>query len=229
MRMTMTVVSAAMAALVVSAAAFAQMDEDKGKHRDRDGGPRGMSDRREMRGRGERGGMQGHGNMQAGRTRPAMLARVVTNPRVAEQIGLSDEQVTTIKEGLYEVQKKQITLKAEMELAGLEQARLLTAGTIDEDALNNAIEKTGAIRTELAKLQMKPIVLVMKTLSPEQLQKAKDMIAERMQQRTRRGRGESGQRGEGGNDNRRAKWEKHRRERRDEGNSDRKRERDGER
>jgi hypothetical protein len=45
-----------------------------------------------------------------------------------------------------------------------------------------AVEKTGQISIEMAKLQVKPIIAIKKILSPEQLKEARNMIRSRARQ-----------------------------------------------
>jgi hypothetical protein len=73
----------------------------------------------------------------------------------------------------------------QMQQAAEEQARLMMQDPVDEAALMAAIEKTGKIRTEIAKVKIMPIILVKKTLSPEQIEQVKKLLKERMERHRR--------------------------------------------
>lgn len=128
----------------------------------REGGPDGMQ--------GELGGAE-------------MLARAVMNPEIAEKLGLSEEQREAIKNGLHTIRQQQIELRAKMELAALEQAKLLTEENTDEAKLMSAIEKTGAANTELAKLRVKPLLLMKSVLTEEQRASVRTLLQEKRKQR----------------------------------------------
>lgn len=143
---------------------------------------------------GPSGPRRGH----QGVDREAMfIYRVLHNQELVEQLGLSDEQVTTLKEGMFALREKQIEIRSELEKAGLEQARLLTESAVDEEALMAAVEAAGQANTELAKLRMKQLLLVKTTLSAEQLATAKELAREHMETMRAR-RGEKRERGEAG-------------------------------
>jgi Spy/CpxP family protein refolding chaperone len=133
-----------------------------------------------------------------------VVSRLVENPKQAAELGISEEQLTALKDGMYELRKRQVDLNAELEKAALEQARLMTETTIDEVALMAAVEKTGSIRTELAKLRITQLLLVKKTLTAEQIEALKKKIQERMENRGRKReegadvRGNRPERGEAG-------------------------------
>jgi hypothetical protein len=117
-------------------------------------------------------------------------------PEVAGKLGLEEDQIAVLKKGIARVQKQEEELRAKLEAAAKEQAELLSAeGEVDEKALMKAIEKTGRIRTQMAKLRMRPILLVKKTLTEEQIKTAKKMMHERMQKHRKeweKKRGEDG-------------------------------------
>lgn len=138
-------------------------------------------DRPRMRGGYQREGRQGeHGggrfNMGGRNRQGAMIGRIINNPEIAEKIGLTEEQIQALKSASSDVQKEMIRLRAEMEIAGMEQAQLITETDIDENAVMKAVEKTGEIRTKMAKLQVKQLLLVKKTLSSEQIEEAGELM-----------------------------------------------------
>ncbi len=135
-------------------------------------------------GMGGMGGMSGEGRMGAPGIgmggEEAALGRLLTNPKVAETLGLSGEQVKSLQEKMDGVRKEIDALRADLEKASMEQARLLTTQTVDEAAVMAAVEKAGEIRTKIAKLMVQQLLTVKKTLTPEQIEKARAMIRERI-------------------------------------------------
>ena len=127
-----------------------------------------------------REGRQGGPVMGPGGGEEAMVARVLSNPKVAEKLGLSQEQVKTLTEKLDAVRKEIATLQIDLEGVSMQQAHLLTTTqAVDEVAVMAAVEKTGEIRTKIAKLMIQQLLTVKKTLTPEQIEKARAMIRER--------------------------------------------------
>lgn len=143
-----------------------------------------------------RGGMHGAMGdapfMGEGADIEGMVSRLVANSELAARAGLTEEQTTKLKDGLFDLKQKGIELKAQVELAGMEQAKLMTAKEIDEGALMKAVEKAGELRTEQAKLRVKGLVLMKKTLKPEQAEQIRNMMREHMRERFREARGGEG-------------------------------------
>ena len=136
-----------------------------------------------------RKGMRGRPDRNPEKMKEALIGRILENPDLADRIGLSDEQKTALRDGYYALKKEKITKRAELELAAIEQARILTESEIDESALMTAVEETGRVRTELAKIQMKTLLLMHRTLDEEQRHRISEMahqhMKSRMEQRSR--------------------------------------------
>jgi Spy/CpxP family protein refolding chaperone len=135
----------------------------------------------------------------------AMLGKALRHPRMAEELGLSAEQRQVIDEQLAALEEAHIELRAKMEKAALKQARLMTEKELDEAALMAAVEETGRIHTEMAKLRIRHLLFMQQTLTPEQVEKARSIIRERMKRHHQERSGEDGrQRREG-------QWDQNRR------------------
>ena len=120
----------------------------------------------------------------------ALLERILSNPKIVEEIGLTEDQMTRIRTAVQDQQQQQTKLRTDMEQAALEQAKILTAANMDEEALLKAVEKTGALRTEMAKFRVRQLILIKKILTPEQLEKSRQMrqkFMERMKERRAEG------------------------------------------
>ncbi|MFC1497499.1 Spy/CpxP family protein refolding chaperone [Verrucomicrobiota bacterium] len=151
-------------------------------------------------GRGQEGMRRGPHKGGPGRHIGMMISKIISNPELAEKIGLTEEQIETLKTASVEHQKQLIDLRAEMEKAALYQAELMSAEDLDEDAIMEAIEKTGEIKTKMAKIQVQQLILVKKTLTDEQKAKIKELMQKRMKQHMQDRKREGGpgeKRGEG--------------------------------
>ena len=99
------------------------------------------------------------------------LARAVMNPRVANQIGLSEEQkakLAALRGGRSVDKELQKKVRAGME----KQVELLKAEKIDEAAVMQAIDEVFEARKEIAKAQTKRTIEIRSILTPEQVTKA---------------------------------------------------------
>ena len=133
----------------------------------------GTADAGKMFGRGE--GRNVHDKCGS---HEAFVSRLIFDKKLAEQIGLSEDQSRHIRDELYRVRMEMVDLQADLQKAAIEQARLLSADTIDEQALMTVIEKIGNVRTQIAKLRIKPLLVIKKTLDPEQLEKVRERMKE---------------------------------------------------
>jgi Spy/CpxP family protein refolding chaperone len=107
----------------------------------------------------------------------------VNDPKIAEELLLSSEQVEALKKMRMDVQTEMITLNADRDKAALKQAELMSAEQPDLEAVLKAVEEVGTLQTKIAKLRVKTLLEAKKVLTPEQLQKAKEMFSERMRER----------------------------------------------
>ncbi|MFO7871645.1 MAG: hypothetical protein R6V03_09475 [Kiritimatiellia bacterium] len=128
--------------------------------------------------RGKAGGPGGGGSMHE-----MLLIQVLQNRELAEEVGLNDDQVEKLKDRMYELRKERIRLRAEQELAGLEQARRMAGENVDEDAVMEAVEEKYEITKEMAKLKVKEILAVKQNLTEEQIGKIRKVMRERMRER----------------------------------------------
>jgi Spy/CpxP family protein refolding chaperone len=112
----------------------------------------------------------------------AILGKIVNNPEKASEIGLTEEQIKILKDSMEETKKQQEVFQKQLKESGIEQAKMMTKDTIDENALFEAVEKAGKIRTEIAKIHIKQMLVVKKTLKPDQIEKIKEMVQKKVKQ-----------------------------------------------
>jgi len=164
--------------VAVSLAAVAMAAPGPGGGREGRGGPGGD-------GPGIGGG-QGHG------PGPGMiLQRVLENEALAKKVGLTDEQIATLKGSLLETQKQMIKLRAESELAELDVRRLMGEDQVDRAAVMKAIEAAGAAHTAIRKAGAEERLKVREIVGQETLDKIREHMADRM---GKRGGGQDGER-----------------------------------
>ena len=145
----------------------------------------GPKEGREPGPRGRRGGMEG------GSSDP--VVRLVCNPKVAEKIGLSEEQRGKIKEINKANRDNSEDLRKALRDAMEKQAELLKADKIDEAAVMAEIDKAFDARKEMAKRQTRRVIAIKAVLTPEQVSKALEILKERPQSKLdRRGTGPRG-------------------------------------
>ncbi|GAB4323229.1 MAG: hypothetical protein Kow0059_18510 [Candidatus Sumerlaeia bacterium] len=108
---------------------------------------------------------------------------IFENPKVKEKLQLTDEQVSKLKEGVESVARKQVELDAQLKLAHMDLNKLLDADKVDEKAVTEAVKKIGDIQTQQLLNRTMVRVLIKNTLNPEQEQKMKEAIGERLKQR----------------------------------------------
>jgi len=113
----------------------------------------------------------------------AMMINALRIPRVAQKIGLNEEQRKKIEHKLEQLQDNHLELKYKMKKAAMKQARLITAKELDEEALMDVIEETGRYRTQMAKQRIKLIIFMRETLTPDQIKTMQGMMRERMNER----------------------------------------------
>ena len=126
-----------------------------------------------------RGGMDKNAKHDAGDgiLQDGIFERLGNNFKLGAEIGLSEEQIKTLKNSAADMRKQQDELQKQLKDCGLDQARMMTAeGTVDENAILAAVEKAGKIRTEMAKIRIQHMLLVKRTLTPDQISKLKDLI-----------------------------------------------------
>jgi len=173
------IVTTVIAGILVTSMAQADIEgydgnQEQQRERRQDGKRKRKQDGKQERNKGRKQNRRGR--------RPPMgmmLGRIASNPEVAKKLGISDEQITAIKEAIGKCREQQESLREKMKAAGEEQLKLLKADEVNEEALLNAVEKTGGIRTEIAKLHIKQMLVMKKILSPEQVAKIHEFMKNR--------------------------------------------------
>ena len=135
------------------------------------------------------GGRRGFGPREGGMG-PMMggdpIVRMVSNPAIAEKIGLSDEQKAKLKELKGDSEANRESQK-KMREATMKQLELMKAEKIDEAAVMAAIDEVFELRKAMAKAQAKRVIAVKSVLTPEQVKKAHEEMKKMFEARGDRG------------------------------------------
>ncbi len=91
--------------------------------------------------------------------------------RRAQEIGLTPDQVTKIRQEMLSTQAHAVDLHAKLEHAKIEVTRLLSAEKVDERAVNAQIDEAAKVQAEMHKLHVGAMLRVRALLTPEQRQK----------------------------------------------------------
>jgi Spy/CpxP family protein refolding chaperone len=111
---------------------------------------------------------EGDGNPER-RGDGGMITHLISNPRMAKKLDLTDEQLAALKELAEAFKTEKKSIQDQMQDAVMDQAQLLTAETVDEAAIYSAIDKSFERRRDMAKLQIKTLLAAKKILTPAQI------------------------------------------------------------
>jgi periplasmic protein CpxP/Spy len=152
------------------------------------GGPGGLDG-----GRGF-GGPPGGGPPMERTFHDGQFGRWWENPKIAQAIGLTDDQKKKMDDIFQQHRLHLIDLKANLEKAEVEMHPLIEADQPDESQVLAQIDKVAQARAELEKADARMLFDVRKTLTADQWQKLKALHAEHREDMMRRdgGRGPAG-------------------------------------
>ena len=103
--------------------------------------------------------------------------------KLMEKLDLTDEQARVINDHMLDVQKQKVELQAKIKLAQIDLKSLMDKDDVDVDAVMEKVEATGKYRTEMHKLTLSTMIMIKKTLTPEQRDKLDKMKQERQETR----------------------------------------------
>lgn len=107
---------------------------------------------------------------------------------LADELELTQEQLTKMKEQRFATQKNSIELRSKVQIAVLELRRLLEDETTDENKIKSKIEEIGKLKTELHWTRVQGRLNIKNLLTSEQLEKLQELKKERMKKRLHRER-----------------------------------------
>lgn len=136
-------------------------------------------------GRGGEMEMRGHDHMRPG----FMLARLVNNPDIREQLGITPEQAAKIRQQFTAFRISEVRSRADLQVKRIELRDLMAADTPDRAAIDAKLEEISSTRLNSSKARVDYILSMKDALTPEQRQKLKDMFMSRFREHGRGGFG----------------------------------------
>ena len=166
--------------------------------RDGFGSPRGAM------GSGEQGGRWGHRHGGFGRDgrrggRHSGFARLLNDPSIRQQVGITDEQAATIRKQELDQRKTEIRGRADLEVKRIDLKALLAAAKPDRAAINAKLQEISAAQLSLQKSSIDYRLSMREAITPEQREKLRQLMRNRWRRDggrgDRQGEGRTGQRG----------------------------------
>jgi Spy/CpxP family protein refolding chaperone len=139
-----------------------------------------MGGNRGMMGLGEAFGMGRLNNVDAMLARAQRLLR---NPSVRQQLGISDQQETKLEDLLTDFRKTRIQGRANLAVQRIDLENLLAAENPDRAAINRNLQQVGAAQLALEKSAVDFALNVKQELTPEQRQKIRQFLRQRLERR----------------------------------------------
>lgn len=130
-------------------------------------------------------GPRGHGGVGA----------LLHNEELAKELGVTDEQIKTIRDGMYQHRQEMIKLRAAQETAQLEVRRLMESDSTDTNAVMKALDNAISAEGDIRKTQAMEMLQVRAILGPDVAKKLKDYLRSHLdddQRGPRFGQGQGG-------------------------------------
>jgi Spy/CpxP family protein refolding chaperone len=141
-------------------------------------------------GSGDNEGRWGHRHGGFGRRghRHSGFARLLNDPSMRQQVGITDEQAATIRKQEADFRKTAIRDRADLEVQRIDLKQLLAADKPDRAAINAKLQEISAAQMSLQKSAIDYRLTVRDAITPAQREKLRQL----MRDRWRDGRGPSG-------------------------------------
>jgi Spy/CpxP family protein refolding chaperone len=175
----------------------------------RDGfGPRGpMGPGGEQGGWGHRRGGFGRDGRRGGRMggREFGLSRLLSDPAIRQQVGITDEQFATMRKQESDFRKAEIRNRADVEVKRIDLKDLLEADKPDRAAVDAKLQEVSAAQLVMEKSAIDFRLTMREAITPAQREKLRQLMRDRWQREGGRDRkgpgaqgpGRKGQRGSG--------------------------------
>jgi Spy/CpxP family protein refolding chaperone len=165
--------------------------------RDGRGGPGGrgewMRGREEFRGRGGDFGGGGRMGMRGGfGDGDFMLERLLRDPDIRKQAGITDDQVAKIRQQESEFRKTEIRNRADLEVKRLDLKDLLESDKPDRAAIDSKLQEISASQMALEKSAIDHRLDMRDAITPAQRDKIRQVMKDRWQRGGPDGRGPGG-------------------------------------
>ena len=134
----------------------------------------------------DRGGRRGR--------RHSGFARLLNDPSIRQQVGITDEQAATIRKQEADFRKTEIRDHADLEVKRIDLKELLAADKPDRAAINAKLQEISTAQLSLQKSAIDYRLTMRDAITPAQREKLRELMRDRWQ---RDGRGRPGPQGEG--------------------------------
>jgi Spy/CpxP family protein refolding chaperone len=124
-----------------------------------------------------RGGMKGGGHGPGG------IGWLVHNEEAAKALGVTEDQLTQLREVSYQSEIQQIKTRADLEIAQLELRRLIASAKPTEEAVGKAVDKVSGLEAQLQKTRIGEMLKARAILGEEMMGKLRDAMREHMRER----------------------------------------------
>jgi Spy/CpxP family protein refolding chaperone len=101
--------------------------------------------------------------------------KLVENPRVAEELALSEDQVKEMEDILYETSEKLLNIRSEREIKELKLRRTLKEDSPDPETVERLVKEIGELKTKERLSILRENLRIRKILSKEQWKKFQKM------------------------------------------------------
>jgi hypothetical protein len=136
--------------------------------------------------------------MNGGDIEGGMLLRLLDNPRIAQQIQLTDDQRKAIEDAVKDLNDELEAIRPKLDEALKVQTELLRELKPDQDKLLAAVDDAWKLRTDVAKIQTRKLLVLRSLLTDDQAERARNM-ADGFRNRFG-GQNQPGAQGQGGGD-----------------------------
>jgi Spy/CpxP family protein refolding chaperone len=93
------------------------------------------------------------------------------NPKIVEELGLSDEQIGELKEADFTMKEKHLELRSQLNRLNLEMEKVFSEKTVDEPKVLELANKMSEVRSKLFMDRIESKLKMTKILTGEQLMK----------------------------------------------------------
>lgn len=115
-----------------------------------------------------------------------VLSKILSDPKEASDLGISEDQIKTLKDSMEQCQKQNEEIRKQLKEAEQARKKLMEDNSTDENALIAVAEKSSQARLEMEKTNIRQMVLIKKTITQEQMNKLKDKAKVIMQEQMKK-------------------------------------------
>jgi Spy/CpxP family protein refolding chaperone len=127
------------------------------------------------------GGMKGFGQGPGG------IGWLVHNEDAAKTLGVTEDQLSQLREMAYQGEIQQIKGRADLEIAQMELRRLIDSAKPTEEAVGKVIDKISGLEAQLQKARIGEMLKARTILGEETMGKLRDAMKDQMRERGQRG------------------------------------------